>query len=341
MRRIFFFATTLLSLLISGCFLLPKEEDTLAPLLLQTSEFNYNVEKIKRGNIENRLIVEGKLVNRNRTALSFYPYGGVLKSMKVRVGSIVKRGDILAELDKELLLYDMKMQEMSLKTAELNYKKASSAGVSAVDQELAKIAFERQQLMTEQAKKKYNSSNLYAPFDGVIVFKDKEYMVGDQIPSYHILYSIADPNDFEIVYEGSREKDFSYGMEVDVELQLPAGFADDERNKIYKAFVSQTSKETPKEESADYRNSIFFQLKDGSISGSKMGMGCYISVVLESAEDVLILPKNLVQMQTSSATVFILEDGIRKERVVETGIITAREVQIIAGLEEGEEVIKR
>ena len=67
------------------------------------------------------------------------------------------------------------------------------------------------------------------------------------------------------------------------------------------------------------------------------------SVVLIRArrEGVIVLPRNLVQTYLGRRFVYVLVDGLREERNVEVGIQTPTQVEVAAGLEVGEEVIKR
>ncbi|MFW5684405.1 MAG: efflux transporter periplasmic adaptor subunit, partial [Spirochaetota bacterium] len=64
-------------------------------------------------------------------------------------------------------------------------------------------------------------------------------------------------------------------------------------------------------------------------------------LVLAEREDVLVLPKRAVQRYATRRYVHVLVNGVRVERDVEIGLETATEVEIVRGLEEGEEVVLR
>jgi membrane fusion protein, macrolide-specific efflux system len=73
--------------------------------------------------------------------------------------------------------------------------------------------------------------------------------------------------------------------------------------------------------------------------GVKRGKSATIKLVLERSEDTLIIPKLAIRKYTGRTYVQILEDGIKKERDVVTGVESAIEIEITEGLKEGDLVI--
>lgn len=318
-------------LLTVSCFLLPRQEESLAPPLMETPKIAYDTAVARKGTIEDTVSVQGIFVNRERTSVYFAPRGGFIKDIRVGVGSTVKRGDILAELDTRQLEYNYKIQELALKKAELQYRKFSTADISIVDRELAQIELEEQRLRTEQAKKDLESAIIRAPFDGIIVFKDSDYSRGDEIEAYVTLLQIALPGTLEIMYEGSRMDVFYQGMPVDIVMK---------DGTTHKAEVVQTPRDTPQSGKKDYTGAVFFRLTKttGSV---RRGMKCDIRVVLDRKEETLIIPKNLVQSDNGVSFVYVLENDLPSERAVETGIASSTEIEILNGLAEGDQIIKR
>jgi RND family efflux transporter MFP subunit len=321
----------LFAALMSSCFLLPRQEETLAPPLMETPKIAYDTAVVRKGTIEDVVTVPGIFVNRERTSVYFAPRGGFIKDIRVGVGSTVKRGEILAELDTRELEYNYRIQELALKKAELKYKKNSTADFSAVDQELALIELEEQRLKTEQAKKDLDSAIIRAPFDGIIVFKDSDYSRGDEIEAYVTILQIALPGTLEIMYEGSRMDVFYQGMPVEIIMK---------DGKNYKAEVIQTPRDTPQSGKKDFTGAVFFRLNKSS-ADVRRGMKCDVKITLDRKESTLIIPKNLVQTDNGVSFVYVLENDLPSERVVETGITSSTEIEILKGLSEGDQIIKR
>jgi macrolide-specific efflux system membrane fusion protein len=316
-------------ILYSSCFLLPREEEILAPPLMKTPEITYTVIEPNRGTIENILSVTGNFVTRDQVAVYFAPEGGYIKELYVREGDYVQKGQLLAELDTDELEYNYRLSKLALKKAELNIKKSESGFTSPVDKELAQIALEEQQLRTERAQEKLVMAQLFSPIEGEIVYK-RGILVGEYIESYKSLYHIAPPQVMEVRYQGYKHTDFVPGMEVQIEYD----------RVLYKGNVVQTPRNTPYEDLERYKETVFVR-PEVMPEEVRRGGYCTIKAVLEKSEDTIILPRNVVQKYSGRSYVYILEEGIRKERVVETGIQSSTEVEIIKGVELGEKVIKR
>ena len=74
--------------------------------------------------------------------------------------------------------------------------------------------------------------------------------------------------------------------------------------------------------------------------GVKLGESARISLLLEKKENVIVIPRDMLHGFAGQKTGYVLEDGLKKDRSVETGIENATEVEITKGLEEGEELIE-
>lgn len=85
-------------LFFGSCFLVPREEEVLAPPLIEPPEITYQTYAISLGTIEDTIRAFGSIVYVGQSDLSFRQRGGRLKTLHVRVGDAVKDGQIIAEL---------------------------------------------------------------------------------------------------------------------------------------------------------------------------------------------------------------------------------------------------
>jgi membrane fusion protein (multidrug efflux system) len=56
-------------------------------------------------------------------------------------------------------------------------------------------------------------------------------------------------------------------------------------------------------------------------------------------EDAIVAPLFAIQDKGGERVVYIVEDGVAKARVIEPGVVTGYEVQIVSGLEPGDQLI--
>ena len=73
----------------------------------------------------------------------------------------------------------------------------------------------------------------------------------------------------------------------------------------------------------------------------EMGTNAQITLILEQSYDTIIVPKQAVRNYMGRKYVNVLENGLNNERDVRIGVETATEVEILEGIEEGEEIILR
>ena len=70
-----------------------------------------------------------------------------------------------------------------------------------------------------------------------------------------------------------------------------------------------------------------------------LGRTVSVKLIRQKKTDAVIVPRNTVSSYSGESYVLVLEDGVKKERPVETGIKTTSYVEIVEGLSPGEEVI--
>lgn len=85
-----------------------------------------------------------------------------------------------------------------------------------------------------------------------------------------------------------------------------------------------------------YEASILIQSEDPRI---KPGMTVNIDVLADEKESVLQISPQALQYESGETFVFVLENGIAVRRDIETGLQGERKIEVLSGLEKGEEVV--
>lgn len=315
---------------LSGCYLFPKEEEVLAPPLIEPPEITYETMDVKRGTIEKKITSSGTFVSTEQSNMFFKHRGGRLKAVHVKVGDYVEKGDLLAELESADLENQIKQQKIHLKKAEtrLNQVKANSGdkyerSMAQYDVELAKLGLENLQRELDECK-------LTAHMAGNVVYIDYNANLGDYINAYQPLARIADPTKLQLQISGSNTSDFKLGMEADVMVQ----------KKTYPGEVVMTPADVPLDTPENLRDMVRLNV-EGLPEDVKLGDNAQVSLILDRREDVIVVPRNLVRNYMGRKYVLVFENGLKNERDVEIGLETPTETEIMKGLEEGELVIIR
>src|SRR5699024_188016 len=102
--------------------LLPKEEPTLAPPLVEPAKVEYDTTKVKRDTIIRRVKGVAEFSATDKRQLSFNESGGRISKISVENGDEVQEGDVLLQLTSGDLAFRVKQTEIMLEKADLNIK---------------------------------------------------------------------------------------------------------------------------------------------------------------------------------------------------------------------------
>ena len=141
---------------LSGCYFLPEEEKPVeAPVLVQSDENLYATTVAKRGDLQVTMEETGSLVASEMEIVKFGT-GGKIKTLYGRLGQVVKKGDLLAEIEvgeveKEIALAETSMERQAIALEKV--KLESQAKMKENNQALKNMKSELE-VLTESMKEK-------------------------------------------------------------------------------------------------------------------------------------------------------------------------------------------
>ena len=389
------------ALLLSSCFLLPQEEEILAPPLAEPPQISYRTEAVSRGSLQDTIRAFGSFVSGSQSDLFFDRRGGRLKTMHVSIGDEVAAGQLIADLYTDNIEAEIAQGELDLRRAELALDRAldengdrftlefaradrdlaamrleqlredlaeelelaevTGAGSeqvrdlrrriaeqevvlrkaelslerirareTPVSVELARIDVEAARIRLDRLREELDATRLYAPISGRVTWISRQAEEGEVVQAFQRIVRIADPTDLVFEYQGREANEFSVGMEC----TLSVGEAE------YPGSVILTPTSVPFDQREEFEDTVHIR-PAGAVAEARLGTNATARLILAEREDVLVLPKRAVQRYSTRRYVHVLVNGVRVERDVEVGLETATEVEIVRGLEEGEEVVLR
>lgn len=313
----------------AGCFLLPQEEEILAPPLVEPPPITYRTVTVERDTIERRVVVGGAIVYPTQIALQFGERSGRLEEVRVRLGDRVEVGQVLATLDTDTLRIDVERQRIKLRRAELGLQRAAALGADRLQQEISRLDVALERLALEQLETELAKSTLRSPIDGEVVFITRVFP-GEPIGARQTVVQVADPRELLFAYQGQRDDEFSLGRAVTVNL----------RGDTYPGVVVMTPRNVPLDAPEEMRDVVLIRV-DAPAEALTRGQTGTASMVADRRQDVIVLPADAVQTYVNRKFVFVLEDELRTERTVEVGLSTPTQVEIVDGLRVGEQVVLR
>lgn len=267
----------------------------------------------------------------------------------VKEGQEVRKGELLCVLDDAALLSSRDLSRANFDEASAAYKRGEALYrdtlISTAEFERVRTAFEVAKAQLDQSEDRLAKTRIYAPISGRVVRLNIEegetVMMGTMNNPGTIMMTIADLAAMQarVDVDESDVVDLRTGQRVQVKLDaMPdTAFTAAVRSISYMPSTNLTS---AAEGVTDFE--VILDLVDID-PAQRPGMSVSADITTAMREDVITCPLQAIGRREVegklSETVFVLEDGKAKLVSIETGISDGRFIEIIEGLEEGQEVI--
>jgi len=311
------------------------------------------VYQVKRGDVMQSISFTGRITPVVQQSL-FFKTDGRVRTVYVKEGGNVKKGDVLADLEvmsglsRQNALGQLAIQraQIQLDEANLALKQATSSAYSAsektydvqfkkYDVELAQIALNEVTINNQDLSAQIDAAQLVAPMDGVVLSMGAS--AGSEIQGYQEMAVVADTSVQEIAADvpSSQTAKIENGMDVIISLatrpgvlvtgkvrHLPAISATDSTTTIGIDKSVRISMDTPPSK---------LQLEIGDIVQAK--------VIIQNKKGTLWVPPQAVRT-FEGRTFAVVQDSNQQRRVdVKVGIQNEDQVEILEGLTEGQVVV--
>jgi len=352
-------AGLLISLLVTGCGQQAADNEG------KSKPVPVEVIKAAKDSLIETSVVTGKLEALSSSGVVPSGQGGKVESVRVNVGDWVNKGQTLVVLENTLLSAAVRQAEQAVVQAE------SALEMARIDYEQAKANYERGKTLFEQgaipkagpqgfevayeipykkakvdfekikpaalesaraglaqARENYNNSFIKSPISGVVteVNADPGELAS---PAAAPVVSVA--NLGKVVVKAAVAEDLVNKLEVggEVDVHVSAVSAETLKGKITsiapaadnntKAFPVEVQLENP----------------DGVL---KPGMFAEVNFTRKHPESIVV-PKEAIVGSGGEYAVWVIEDGKASRREVETGPGNGKEVIVLSGINEGEQVV--
>ncbi len=345
-------ATSLAALIMAGC--------------SSEKKVTYSSATVQRQNISTSITATGTIEPVTEVEVGTQ-VSGIIDKIYVDYNSEVKRGQIIAELDKTNLLSKLASAQSNLSNAQsdLNYQKSNyqryktlyeKGLVSANDYENAKLSHDKavqtvkvQQQAVQEAQTNLGYATITAPIDGVVLSKEVEegqtvassmttptlFIIAQDLTDMRVIADI-DEADIGGVQEGQR-----------VSFTVDA-FPDD----TFNGTVTQVRQQaTTSSNVVTYEVVISAPNKDLKL---KPGLTANVTIFTMEKNDVLAVPSKAFRFTPNEAImakdeqvedveapnkVWTLEGKIFKAHAVEVGTTNGTVTEILSGIGEGTNVL--
>ena len=326
----------------------------------------YNTAEVSRQNISTSITATGTIEPVTQVEVGTQ-VSGIISKIFVDYNSIVKKGQVIAELDKTNLVAELTSAQSNLANAnsQLNYQKSNyqryknlydKGLISANDYESAKLSYEQavqqvkvQQQSVEKARTNLGYATITAPIDGVVLSKEVEegQTVASAMTTPTLFIIAQDLTDMRVIADID-EADIG-GV---VEGQRVSFTVDAYPDDVFNGKVTQVRQEATTES-----NVVTYEVVISAPNENlklKPGLTANVTIYTMEKNDVLCVPVKALRFSPNEA---LLEEGETvedckaphklwtregktfKAHAVETGVTNGTMTEIVSGINEGAKVL--
>lgn len=274
------------------------------------------------------------VVESNYSSSLSFQVAGQVASVYVNKGQLVKKGDLLAELDADNLKSAHEGTLATLRQAEDAYNRLNQL---YENKSLPEIKFVEVQTKLEQARsmeriaaRNLQESKLYAPFSGII--GERTVNPGENsIPGVTVMTLLnMDEVKIKVSVPESEISRIMKGQKASVSIAALDHFS-------FPATVTEKSMIAN-----PISHTYEIKCKPSAVPSSSLlpGMVCSVDVLSETGRSILVVPADAVQTAYEGGRfVWTAENGQAVKCPVQTGALTASGIAIHSGIKEGAQII--
>lgn len=257
---------------------------------------------------------------------------GVLLKLMVEEGDRVKAGQVLARLDPERPRLEVQRAQAMLAKLESEYQRAKELFerklLAADAHERLRFDLDTQRAAYEMARLELSYTDVVAPIDGVIA--QRMVKEGNLIQNAQSMFRIVDTDPLEAVLNVPERELAILRPGLPVSLSV-----DSEPGRQFAGTIARVSPVIDPG-SGTFRVTCEFRDPSGAL---KPGMFGRISVVYAERADALTVSREALIEGDGAVSVFVVREGKARRQPVKLGLLNGGLVEIVEGVEEGEQVV--
>ncbi len=289
------------------------------------------VQSVEQGELV-RVLTGTATLEARRSATVVSETGGEVRSLLVEEGDRVQQGQVLALLDAQRARLSMAQQAATERRLahedERHARLIARKMVSAEAVERTRFDHAAQSAQMDLARLEVSRTEIRAPFSGVIT--RRHIKPGQMLTTSTPAFDIADFSELEarLSIPEAALADVAVGQAADVSADAFPGRNFGARVNRIAAVVDGRSGTAP-------------VTLDVAETGTPLRPGqlVRVTITLERIQNAILLPRVAVLSDSKAPAVYVIENGIAHRRAVQLGAIQGDQVQVLAGLGVGSEVV--
>jgi len=309
-----------------------QQKTTVAEVAKQVDKINVNVVTASRSNIDTDYSANGTFIPKAETNLSSEIAGRVI-SVLVKEGSRVNAGQVVATIKKDAIEVDLTQAQNNLQNAIIDNQRYENAfktgGVTKQQVDNSRLQLKNAQAAVRAQGVRVNNATVRAGISGTINKRliEPGAVVSPGTPMFEIVN--INTVKLSVLVDESQVGRIQLGQVVKINVNvLPVD-----------SFAGKITFIAPKADA-----SLNFPVEIEVANNGQLKAGMYATAIFKTnhgaeTQNMLTVPAEAFVNGVSSGQLFIVDKGTAKMVKVTTGKVYGDKVQILSGLNGGEQVI--
>ncbi len=309
-----------------------KQTQEVKEVAKQVDKINVNVITVARENIDTDYSANGTFIPKQEMNQSSEISGRIV-SVLVKEGSRVSAGQTLATIKRDAIEVDVTQAQNNLQNAIIDNQRYENAyktgGVTKQQLDNSRLQLKNAQAAVRAQSVKVNDTNIRAGISGTINKKMVE--PGTVVSPGTSMFEIVNINSLKlsVLVDESQVGKIALGQEVAINVNVLPG----------ESFSGRITFIAPKSDA-----SLNFPVEIEVQNRGNLKAGMYATATFKTnhgaeTQNMLTVPAEAFVNGVSSGQLFIVNNGIAKLIKVQTGKVYGDKVQILSGLNGGEQVV--
>lgn len=308
-----------------------KIEEKKAVSVDASIEVPVNITAAKLEKIQGNLVKTGTLIPFSEANITASASGN-LQSVTFDLGSNVQNGQVIAQTDNTLLNLKLEAALLQQQKLQRDYNRYSKllAGEATTETNLQDIKYNLDNATNQigQIKKQIADNLIKAPISGQVT--EKKVEAGEFVNPGTVLGKVVNVSKLKVDVQVSENDAYTItlGQKVTITTDLYADKTFD--GKVI--FVSQQG-------DAAHNYQVQIELPNSSSHPLKAGTFVYADFIHQGAGQVLQIPRSALVESMKNPYVYVVQNGKATVRKLTIGKDLGANIEVIAGLKNGEQVI--
>lgn len=310
---------------------------------------DYTLGTVQKGNLQLSVDATGTIEPVNQVDLSATA-SGTLEHVFVKQNEPVTKGEVLAEIESKALTSTREQTQNTLTNKESYYNRMNKlygeGAVSYQTMDDARLEYLNAKAAYDKAEADLDDTVIVAPMDGIVIGEpmNEGETVSQGLSNQMVIISIADLSDMriELLVDETDIGAVKIGQKVEFTVdaypnKVFHGIIQDISKKEYSSSSSSTSSSSTSSSVVYY--TVYVSINRDELEGLYPSMTARATIYGRESRDTLIVPVTAIRSDAAGTYVYAKTGNNIEKVYVKTGITTDKEIEILTGLKEGDQIV--